>query len=210
MTKAGEITREITILAPTYNDWNSVASLLPIIDRVIQQAGITAHVYLINYGSTDEDGRAGLAELRLSNIKNLSLIHLTRNMGSQRAIAVGIGYLADATDRPAKGPLIVMDSDHEDKPEDIVALLHAVAAATKPTVVFADRTRRSEGLAFRALYSLFKMTFVALTGHPLSFGNFSAIPGSMLRRLASISELWDSYPSAIIRAKLPHIKIPTS
>lgn len=49
----------------------------------------------------------------------------------------------------------------------------------------------------------------ALTGVPVRVGNFSVIPAPLLRRLVVVSELWNHYAAAVVRARLPRVLVPT-
>ena len=56
----------------------------------------------------------------LKNIKKISVIKLTQNSGSQKAIAIGLSFLK----KYKKNFFItVMDSDGEDKPSEIIKML---------------------------------------------------------------------------------------
>jgi polyisoprenyl-phosphate glycosyltransferase len=198
--------RRSTILMPNFNDWENIGTLLPHIDQVMKEQNIQVHVVIVDDASTDSTGRETIDALTLSSIHEISVIELTRNVGPQAALAIGLGYIADNKSKFPQGPLVVMDSDHEDKPEYIPALIEMTDTGK---IVFANRTQRSEGIVFRAFYFVYKALFSLLTGQSLSFGNFSAIPDQLIPRLATVSELWDSYPSAIIRARVPHTNIET-
>jgi hypothetical protein len=76
-------------------------------------------------------------------------------------------------------------------------------------IVFAARTRRSESLAFKAFYHLYRLLHYLLTGVPVRVGNFSVVPASALRRLVAVSELWNHYAAAVHKARFPIALIPT-
>ncbi|GAB3948281.1 hypothetical protein GCM10028805_22280 [Spirosoma harenae] len=131
-------------------------------------------------------------------------MRLFQNVGHQKAIALGLSYLASL---PVKYPVIVMDSDGEDKPEDIPMLLEkGIAQVNK--VIFARRSRRHEGVIFRISYQIYKAVFKLLTGKVIAFGNFSFIPPAQLVRLVHVSAIWNNYPGGVIRSRLPYTDIP--
>jgi hypothetical protein len=134
------------------------------------------------------------------------IITLSRNLGHQRAIAIGLAY---ATVHHLADIIIVMDSDGEDKPSDVPRLLAAVETAAELSIAVAQRMKRSERLIFRAFYQLYRLIFRVLTGHRISFGNFSAMRIGAARRLVNMSELWLSFPATILRSRLPVVEIPT-
>src|SRR6185503_7804917 len=102
--------RSVVVLMPTYNDWISAAHMLPMLDGVFSQLGMTASVVLVDDGSNDLSGREGISLLGLSAIGSVEEIVLTRNQGNQRAIAVGLAHVASTL---TADYLIVMDSDCE-------------------------------------------------------------------------------------------------
>ena len=134
------------------------------------------------------------------------IITLSRNLGHQRAIAIGLAY---ATAHHLADIIIVMDSDGEDKPSDVPRLLAAVETASELSIAVAQRMKRSERLIFRAFYQLYRVVFRILTGHRISFGNFSAMRIGAARQLVNMSELWLSFPATILRSRLPVLQIPT-
>jgi glycosyltransferase involved in cell wall biosynthesis len=197
--------KTIVVLTPTFNDWLSVRDLLPLIDRAIASVGARGKVVVIDDGSTDDRGRADVPGLNLSAIESVDELALTRNQGNQRALAIGIGFVAD---RMTGDFLIVMDSDLEDDPKYIPDLLNRCLSAGGRSIVFAKRAERSEGLAFRAMYWLYRRLFRLFTGTRISVGNFSVIPWSLVPRLANVGELWSHFPAAIMRSRLPYQSIP--
>lgn len=136
--------------------------------------------------------------------QSLSILRLFRNVGHQKAIALGLSYLASL---PDQYPTIVMDSDGEDRPEDIPTLL-ATGAAQVDRVVFAHRSKRHESFLFRLFYEVYKTLFRLLTGKVITFGNFSLVPATKLRKLAHVSEIWNNYPGGVIRSRLPYTAVP--
>ena len=194
----------IVIVTPTYNDWVSLLALLPKIDATLRSIGAFASVIAVDDGSTVGPEGKAVEALALTQIEAVDVLVLHGNLGNQRAVATGISYIA------AEVPcdyLIVMDSDHEDEPSDIPALLKECRVAR--TITFAERSRRSEGLVFTASYRIYQIIFRFLVGFPISVGNFSVIPGPLVRRIANISGIWTHYSSAIMRERLPIRKIPT-
>jgi hypothetical protein len=195
----------VTVLMATYNDWPCVAALLPRIDAELASVGRRGSVVVVDDGSIDLDGKDEVSALSLQAIDHITCLSLIRNLGNQRAVATGIAHLA-ATGGGAQ--VIVMDSDHEDDPGYIPALLRACEAQGNRRVIFAERTKRSEGRLFRLAYGTFKRLFQLLTGHRISVGNYSVVPRGLLRRVAAIGELWSHYPAAIMRARIPFATIP--
>lgn len=189
----------VYVVIPLYNDWDALTLLFERIRAVVGESVRRRMSFLIVDDCSSEPVRA----LSATGFDSVRILHLYRNVGHQKAIALGLSYLAD-TARP--GPTIVMDSDGEDKPEDIERLLAEVTRTDR--IVFAHRAKRHEGPLFRIFYEIYKWVFKTLTGKVITFGNFSAIPHRLLRRLAHVSEIWNNYPGGIIRSRLPYGAIP--
>ncbi|HWL73034.1 MAG TPA: glycosyltransferase, partial [Burkholderiaceae bacterium] len=161
----------------------------------------------VDDGSTDRSGRELIAGQSLSAIRTIEEIALIRNHGNQKALAVGIGYVASTL---SVDFLIVMDSDHEARPDDIPMLLARCAQADGQEVVFAERSKRSENFVFRAFYFAYRCIFRAATGRQISMGNFCVVPAALIQPTANISELWSHFPASLMRARIPFDRIPTT
>ena len=198
--------RSVAVLMPTYNDWLSIAHMLPLLDRIFEKLEMPCHIVIVDDGSTDRNGRELIAQQSLSAIRTIEEIALIRNHGNQKALAVGIGYVASTL--PVDF-LIVMDSDHEDRPDDIPALLAKCAQADGRDVIFAERSKRSESFIFRAFYFAYRWIFRAATGQQISMGNFCVIPAALIQPTANIAELWSHFPASLMRARIPFDRVPT-
>ena len=102
-----------------------------------------------------------------------------------------------------------MDADGEDDPKDVPRLIQECATHGREKIIFAARTRRSEGWLFKICYHLYRLIHYLLTGVAVRVGNFSVIPPHALKRLVCVSELWNHYAAAVHKAKLPLSSIPT-
>jgi glycosyltransferase involved in cell wall biosynthesis len=198
-------TSSILILVPIYNDWDSATLLLRDLDAVFQREHLSPEVLLIDDGSTIPPP-SRLSSTSLTTIRRLDILRLRRNLGHQRAIAIGLAFIHSS--RPCD-TIIVMDGDGQDKPSDIPRLLDRLNAEQQPTIVFAARTRRSESLAFRFFYQMYCILHKLLTGFAVRVGNFSALPYPMLDTLVVVSELWNHYAAAIFKARLLYTAVPT-
>ena len=190
----------INVVIPLFNDWQALGMLLDRIRSVVAEPVRNRLAFLI----VDDCSSFNFTDLPTNAGQSLSVLRLYRNVGHQKAIAIGLSYLAD---QPQRFPTIVMDSDGEDQPEDIVKLIEA-SAQQPGRVVFAHRSKRRENLLFRVFYTVYKNVFRLLTGKAITFGNFSLIPAALLRKLAHVSEIWNNYPGGVIRSRLPYTAIP--
>jgi polyisoprenyl-phosphate glycosyltransferase len=195
----------ITILVPVYNDWAAAGLLITALERELLAANRFASVLVVDDGSSMALGTA-FDNIPGEAIVSLDILHLRCNVGHQRAIAIGLAYLGAQASRDA---VVVMDGDGEDRPEDVDRLVSALEEYGSDRVVFAERTRRSEGLVFAALYWMFRMVHLALTGERVRVGNFCVIPRSLLQRLVAVSDLWNHFAAAVFHARIPYATIPT-
>ena len=198
------MTAPLVVLMPVYNDWPLIPPLLGRLDTALADAGLSAEVVLADDGSTTPPERSLLEGARYRAIASVTVLHLGRNAGHQRALAIGLAYIHATR---ACRAVVVMDADGEDAAEDVPRLVAALGAG-EGTIVFAGRSARSEGLLVRGFYELYRLTHRLLTGRRIWFGNFSIVPARLLPRLVLLSELWNHYPSAVIKARIPFTSIP--
>jgi glycosyltransferase involved in cell wall biosynthesis len=185
---------------PIYNDWDCAAVLLTQIDAVVMANRWNASVLFVDDGSTES-----LPSLAGEAVTHVEILRLRQNLGHQRAIAIAIAYLHAERQFEAA---IVMDGDGEDAPRDVPTLLQVYSRHHGERVVFAKRSRRSEGITFKAGYQIFKALHWILTGRCVQVGNFSVIPRRQLERLLAVPELWNHYAAACLKADLPRDLVP--
>ncbi|OGV67539.1 MAG: hypothetical protein A3K19_17690 [Lentisphaerae bacterium RIFOXYB12_FULL_65_16] len=195
----------MAVVTPVFNDWTSFTVLLKELDQVIAGQELHVDVFAIDDGSIEPCATVRAQLQGLTCIRRVEVIHLARNLGHQRAIALG---LARVRERCPSGVIVVMDSDGEDQPADVQRL--AQAHREKPeTIIFARRVRRTEGLLFRIAYWTYKMLFRVVTGRSIAFGNFCLIPAPLLQRTVLLPEIWNHFAAGVVRAGLPWDAIPT-
>jgi polyisoprenyl-phosphate glycosyltransferase len=133
------------------------------------------------------------------------VIRLKRNVGHQRAIAIGLGFAADAL--PGCDRIVVMDSDGEDRPSTVPQLLRMLEEDATDVVV-AERRNRVESLGFRVFYRLYKGLFTLLTGRRISFGNFMAMRRDAVLRVVAMGELAIHVPGTVLLSRLRWRRCP--
>jgi len=199
--------RNFLILTPVFNDWESLRMLLEEFEEILHQNGFTASVLAVDDSSTIGIEEAGFARADFKAIEEVSVLELTRNMGHQRAIALGFSYIQFNIECDA---IIVIDSDGEDDPADVPRLIARCEETQFTKMVFARRAERSEGPVFKFFYVLYKLLYRILTGTETRSGNFSIVPSGLLPRLVCVSEIWNHYSVGVIKAKLPRVEIVTN
>lgn len=197
----------VTIVTPIYNDWESFKLILQDINNKLEglQLG-TVNILAVDDGSYDKHDLENSYIKQFDHIDSVAILHLACNLGSQRAIAIGLAHVANNMQTDL---VIVMDADGEDKPEDIVRLL-AEYKKSPDNIIVAHRSKRSESIPFRIFYWIYKLLFRCLTGKQISFGNFCLIPHELLRKLVYRSELWNNLPASVIRSGIPFRELSTS
>jgi polyisoprenyl-phosphate glycosyltransferase len=187
----------LTVLTPVFEDGASFARLCVALASVRLDRDI--RVLAVDDGSISDPPQ--LSAYKDAGVRGL-ILRLSRNVGHQAAIATGIAYLAKigiTTD------LIIMDSDGEDNPSAISALLKRLSEGYHAAV--ATRARRSESIWFRFCYAIYKLFFRVLTGHSLRFGNFMALSPMAVNRLAAMHETRMHLASAVIASRLKIIDV---
>jgi glycosyltransferase involved in cell wall biosynthesis len=193
----------VTVIMPVFNDWPSAFTLIVRLNALLVQAGYRPTYLMINDGSTELPASTE----QLASIPNVSVLHLRRNLGHQRAICIGISWLAENLE--GNQPIVLMDSDGEDRPEEVKRLLNQYDLEDGQKIVFAERTRRSEGFLFTFFYNLYCFLHIFLVGHRVRFGNFSVIPSRRLSSLTVVPELWNHYAAAVMASKQPFATVST-
>jgi hypothetical protein len=197
--------KTIAIVMPVLDDWVSFAAIVIEISERFAGSEFAFHVVAVDDGSAESLDPASIVLPRASCIKSIEIIRLAANLGHQRAIAVGLCAVADSGEAEAA---LVMDSDGQDRPADIAALL-AASVEHPRNAVLARRAKRSESHAFRLCYGTYKLLFRTLTGHAISFGNYCVLPMAAVRRLVHMPELWNNLAASIIRSRLEYLTVPT-
>ena len=191
------------ILLPVFEDWRAVGLLLPRLLACVRDVPRPA-VLIVDDGSR-EPPPADLARESGPDFHWIRILRLNRNLGHQRAITVGLAYIDEHVPCEA---VVVMDADGEDRPEDVPRLLARAWELRGGYIVFAERGRRIERLAFRLGYRLYRLVHRLLTGTQVRVGNFSVIPRDQLPGVVATSESWIHYAASIFRARLPVAFVP--
>jgi polyisoprenyl-phosphate glycosyltransferase len=191
------------IVIPQFNDWEALNLLIRKINEDLKKEILEQSTLLIVDDCSSRNQSAPFVEFKGKQIK---LLRLYRNLGHQKAIAIGLSYVAEHLDATRT---IVMDADGEDAPSDINDLV-AKSLLEPEKIIFAQRNKRTENFIFRFFYLIYKMVFKMLTGKVITFGNFSIIPKQRLQNLVRVSEIWNNYPGGVIKSRIPYSSIPTN
>ena len=189
------------VVTPVFEDGASFAALCRDLAAVAAREGGTGlEILAVDDGSIDAPPAAGA--IRAAGLAG-RIVRLKRNTGHQTAIWVG---LAAAAAEPRYAGAIVMDSDGEDRPENVPQLLAAIG--TDCNAAAARRAKRTESLPFRLCYRLYRRLFRLLTGRQIRFGTFCALDRRALLRLTAMQETRIHLAAAIIKSRLRRAEIP--
>tara|TARA_A100001015_G_scaffold63944_1_gene70582 strand:+ start:1992 stop:2870 length:879 start_codon:yes stop_codon:yes gene_type:complete len=193
---------KILILTPVYNDWRSLKKLLFKINQIFKKKlKLKFELLIINDCSTKT---YDFKKYRFEMIKKITIISLFKNIGSQRAIAIGLRFLNKKYKKEIK--TIILDSDGQDNPNLIPAMLKKSRLDSNYSVVV-DRGQRKEPIWFRVLYEFYCFFVKIFCAKKIRFGNFSLINFDHLKKISSKKELWSAYPPTILLNidKIKHI-----
>jgi polyisoprenyl-phosphate glycosyltransferase len=191
--------RAPVVIVPAFEDSAAVRILLGEIKRVL---GDEVFVVVVDDGSVVAPPSP--SDLRAAGAA-CALLQLGRNVGHQRALAVGLAYAVNRF--PGGRPFILMDADGEDRPESIPELLAALAQGNVDIAV-AERRKRWESMTFRAAYLVYRAVFGLLTGRRIRFGNFMAMTSGAARRMASMGELAIHVAGCVLLSRLRWVAVP--
>jgi len=190
----------VVFVVPVLDDWVSFARLVDKLDKIAASLPEWRFdILAVDDGSESDFRSSALVDRRFTALASLQVAELVCNVGHQRAIAVGL--TAALLNREYEA-VIVMDGDGEDDPDYVPALL-AMHRSHPGCVITANRSERSEGLAFRVFYQIYKVLFRGMTGQTIAFGNYSLIPRRIAERLVWRPEIWNNLAAAIIRSRAP-------
>lgn len=194
--------RSLTIVIPIYNDWVSATLLIENCGAALIGSSYTVDVVAVDDFSSE---RPPVALPPAPGISTVECLELVANLGHQRAIAVGLMAVAK---RPNLDLVAVMDSDGEDRAEDLCKLAER-AASQRDRAIVAQRSKRSESVTFRAFYWLYTRLFRLLTGSRLAFGNFSVLQASHVHRVTGNPHIWNNFAAALLHSRIPFEYVPT-
>jgi len=149
---------KIIILTPVYNDWKNLAKLLSKTNKIFKKQLKTKFELVIVNDCSEE--KYNFQKYKLSMVKKITILSLFKNVGSQRAIAIGIKYLSIYYKKKFK--TIIMDSDGQDNPKIISKMLSASNTNSKFSIVI-DRNQRKDPIWFK----IFSGTLFTIFANPL-------------------------------------------
>jgi len=187
-----KIMNNIFIIVPTFNDSRSLNKLLFILDKKVSKRNAIFRVVIVNDCSSE---KIILERKKFYNIKNIKILNLKKNVGSQKAIYIGLKYIKKYK---YKSVISILDSDGEDNPYKLKKLIQLAAKENK-VIFVANRSKRLENIFLRILNKIRLLITFILTGKNINFGNFSAFSSENLKNVFSNTNLWLAYSGGILK-----------
>jgi len=192
---------KINILLPVFNDWESLNYLLKDLEKVKNnnKTNLSIEVTVIDdCSSIYQKINEKLLDF------HIKIIRLNNNVGSQKAINIGLKYLQE--NKIDFDYCLIMDSDGEDKAEDLIKLVNC-AEENKGKIIFSSRGKRQDGFIFYLFYKIYLFFFYILTGQNINFGNFSCLPKNIINEVINLKYREIHHSASILKSKLPYKKI---
>jgi len=181
------------IITPVYEDIEACSKVLKELKKLFNK---DAYIVAVDDGSINQP-------LTISIFKNIGIdgciIKLKRNLGHQRALAIGICFISNQLD--SNHIVVLMDSDGEDNPNSIPKLISELYKKDIDVVV-SSRKRRTESIFFRMFYFFYKIFFRILTGRAISFGNFMILKPIAIKQIVTMQELSTHIAGTILSSNL--------
>jgi polyisoprenyl-phosphate glycosyltransferase len=185
--------KNFTIILPVFNDWKSLNVLLKRIEDSLKNYKKNFKILLINDCSTEKN----IYRLNKNKFfKEIKILNLKKNIGSQKAIATALKYLSK-DNKNINDKFIIMDSDGEDDPGKIKKILNLLKINNEIKIITLNRTIRKESFIFSILYEMHLFITFLLTFNYIRFGNFSYIDKQIIKKLSSKEDLWLAYSATL-------------
>jgi dolichol-phosphate mannosyltransferase len=123
----------LSILIPVYNDQEVLDELNSRLQGIVPSLCNSYEIILVDDGSKDGSW-SKIVELKKLN-PNIVGIKLMRNFGQQNAITAGLDYVSGDV-------VVIMDSDLQDRPEDIPKLIDALIQNDASMAIAKWKTRK--------------------------------------------------------------------
>ena len=139
--------QSLSVVVPIYNDEEVINELLRRLTAVVETIVKEYEIILVDDGSRDRSWEIMQAER--AQREHLRIARLSRNFGQQNAIAAGLSLTT-------KELIVLMDSDLQDRPEDIPVLIDALLASPEATMAIAQWEERKDSKMKIAVSRLFQ------------------------------------------------------
>ncbi len=169
-----------TIIAPVYNEAESLPVLFPRLKEVMDQTGEPWELVLVDDGS--RDGSTDIILNLAKQDERIRPVIFARNFGHQIAVTAGLDYSRGQA-------VVIIDADLQDPPEVILEMIQKWREGFE--VVFAVRTEREGETWFKTFTaSLFYRLIYRITDVkiPLDTGDFRLMDRKVVNVMNSMRE----------------------
>lgn len=170
----------LSVAVPIYNEAEVLPEVLRRVLAVLEVLPGGPHeLVLVDDGSTDES--RSIVEAAARAEPRLVLVALSRNFGHQAALSAALDHVTGDA-------VVLMDADLQDAPEAIPQFVEMHHRGFD--VVYAQRTRRKEGLLLRMSYLAFYRILARLSDVPLPLdaGDFGLLSRRVIEELRRAPE----------------------
>ena len=188
-----KIQHNLIVVMPVFEDAEATSRLL---FELASQFSSKVFVVAVDDGSVSHP--LEISCLNAAGVDGV-ILKLSRNLGHQCAIAVGMSYLSQKIN--SKQWIVIMDSDGEDRADGIPILLKKLEEPDVDVAV-GERKKRVETVAFKFFYLMYKVFFRMMTGKNINFGNFIALKANSLQRLVLMPEISVHLAAAVLASRL--------
>ena len=178
-------------LLPLYNDWESLQLVLAKISEQMVILKCKAEILVINDFSSVKPDKFKNFE----NLNKIKILNLSKNVGSQKAISIGLSHLKNLEE---KSIITVLDSDGEDDVTMIPVMIKA-AEDNERKVIVSTRSRRQENVIFKIAYFFHKLITLLFTLKWISFGNYSSFNSKQLDKILINNYSWLALSSCLAK-----------
>lgn len=191
----------ISVVVPIYNDEEVITELHRRLRPVMEQITKDYEIILVNDGSRDHSWEKML-EVRREN-EHIKAVRLNRNFGQQSAIAAGLSLTT-------KDLIVLMDSDLQDRPEDIPVLIDALLADEEATMAIAQWEERKDSRMKIAVSRLFQHVSNRITDiHTMPrLGIFRVMKKSVVMELRNFPEKTATTVSLLYYIGSKYVAVP--
>ena len=193
---------KITILTPVYNDWKSASKLIEEINTIVKDLDAEFSIVIVNDASTEEKPTTISST---ENLISIEILNIKNNQGHGRCIATGLKHIFQNKEFDY---VIPMDSDGEDRPEEIKSFLEYIKYDEGKPIV-GERVKRSENFIFKICYHFHKIITYVFTGHSIKFGNYTCLPKSTVEKLINDKSTWCSFSGALAKLEKDRTSSPS-
>lgn len=196
------LTPEISLVCPCFNEEESIELFMKEINVVLNEINRSYEIIFINDGSQDHTMDRLLSAKK--NHKNIRIINLSRNFGKEAALTAGLNN--------AKGEVIIpIDVDLQDPPELIKDFIFHWQEGNE--VVLAKRVDRSSDSFFKNISAKLFYKFNNKISHvpiPENVGDYRLITRKVLNALQQLPEserfmkglfAWVGFKTAVVEYK---------